>query len=241
MMALLSALVPAAARAQCTAMNLSGCPSPLFYDPSVAQINGAAPGTVTSMSVATAHGFAGSVANATTAPTVSLTTTVTGVMKGDGVGVSAATPGTDYLAPNGSGAALTGITFSQIAPSAASGQVPVGTGAGMALATLTAGANVSITNGPGSVTISATGTPPLTGTTGAIGGSSLAAGACSAGTVGVTGAASTSVVSATPQTYPGDGFFWSGYVSSSGVVTVKVCTVAAGTPAGSAYNVRVTQ
>ncbi len=238
-MTLLAALAPAHSWAQCSAMNLSGCPSPLFNDPSVAQINGGAPGTVTSVAVATAHGFAGSVANANAAPTITLSTTVTGVMKGDGTSASAAAAGTDYLAPNGSGAGLTGITFSQIAPSAASGQVPVGTGAGMTLATLTAGANVSITNGPGVVTISASGTPPLPGTTGAIGGSPLAAGACAAGTVGVAGAATTSVVSATPQTYPGDGFYWSGYVSSAGVVTVKVCAVAAGTPAGSAYNVRV--
>jgi hypothetical protein len=42
------------------------------------------------------------------------------------------------------------------------GQIPVGNGSGYTLATLTAGTNISITNGSGSVTISATGTGPIT-------------------------------------------------------------------------------
>jgi hypothetical protein len=37
------------------------------------------------------------------------------------------------------------------------GQVPIGTGAGYALATLTAGSNITITNASGSITIDATG------------------------------------------------------------------------------------
>jgi hypothetical protein len=82
---------------------------------------------------------------------------------------------------------------------------------------------------------------PLAGTTASIGGSALAAGACASGTVNVTGAATTMVASASPVTYPGDGMDWKSYVSSSGVVTVKVCAVTAGTPTASAYNVRVVQ
>jgi hypothetical protein len=57
-------------------------------------------GTVTTVSVATANGFGGTVSNPTTTPSISLTTTVTGLLKGNGVSVSAATPGTDYLASN---------------------------------------------------------------------------------------------------------------------------------------------
>jgi hypothetical protein len=56
-------------------------------------------GTVTSVSVSTANGFAGTVANATTTPAITLTTSVTGVLKGNGSSISAATAGTDYQAP----------------------------------------------------------------------------------------------------------------------------------------------
>jgi hypothetical protein len=83
--------------------------------------------------------------------------------------------------------------------------------------------------------------PNLSGTTGSIGGSALAAGACSSGTVAVTGATTSMSVVASPATYPGDGNFWEGYVSAAGTVTVKVCASIAATPTASAYNVRVLQ
>lgn len=76
--------------------------------------SGGGSGTVTSVSVATANGFAGTVATPTTTPAVTVETTVTGLLKGNGTGVSAATAGTDYLAPTGSGAGLTGITAAQV-------------------------------------------------------------------------------------------------------------------------------
>lgn len=78
-----------------------------------------------------------------------------------------------------------------------------------------------------------------TGTTGSIGGSLLAAGACSSGTVSVTSSTTAMAVAATPVTYPGDGNYWVGYVSTAGTVTVKVCAAVAGTPGASTYNVRV--
>lgn len=56
-------------------------------------------GTVTTVSVATSNGFAGSVANATSTPAITVSTTVTGILKGNGTAISAATAGTDYLAP----------------------------------------------------------------------------------------------------------------------------------------------
>lgn len=56
-------------------------------------------GTVTSVSVVSANGFAGSVATATTTPAITLSTTVTGLLKGNGTAISAATAGTDYMAP----------------------------------------------------------------------------------------------------------------------------------------------
>jgi len=60
---------------------------------------GGGSGTVTSVSVATANGLAGSVANASTTPAITLSTTVTGVLKGNGSAISAATANTDYQSP----------------------------------------------------------------------------------------------------------------------------------------------
>ncbi len=53
-------------------------------------------GTVTSVSVVSANGFAGTVATATSTPAITLTTTITGVLKGNGTAISAAVANTDY-------------------------------------------------------------------------------------------------------------------------------------------------
>lgn len=58
-------------------------------------------GTVTTVSVVTANGLAGTVANPTTTPAITLSTSVTGVVKGNGTTLSAASAGTDYVAPGG--------------------------------------------------------------------------------------------------------------------------------------------
>lgn len=83
--------------------------------------------------------------------------------------------------------------------------------------------------------------PILTNVSSAIGGGALLAGACASTTVAVTGAATTQVAVASPNTYPGDGNFWVAYVSSANTVTVKVCASVAATPTSSTYNVRVVQ
>jgi hypothetical protein len=67
-------------------------------------------GTVTTVSVATANGFAGNVATATSTPAITLTTSITGVIKGNGTAISAATAGTDYSL--GTSALATGIVKS---------------------------------------------------------------------------------------------------------------------------------
>ena len=56
-------------------------------------------GTVTSVSVVSANGFDGTVVNPTTTPAITLKTTVTGMVKGDGTAISAATPDVDYATP----------------------------------------------------------------------------------------------------------------------------------------------
>jgi hypothetical protein len=67
-------------------------------------------GTVTSVSVASANGFTGTVATNTTTPAITITTSITGVLKGNGTAISAATSGTDYSP--GTSALATGIVKS---------------------------------------------------------------------------------------------------------------------------------
>lgn len=76
------------------------------------------PGTVTGVTVETANGFEGTVADGSTTPQITLSTTASGMLKGAGGAIEAASAGTDYLAPAGSGAALTGITVSQVSGAA---------------------------------------------------------------------------------------------------------------------------
>lgn len=56
-------------------------------------------GTVTTVSIVSANGFSGSVANPTTTPSITLNTTIAGILKGNGTAISAATAGTDYITP----------------------------------------------------------------------------------------------------------------------------------------------
>lgn len=79
----------------------------------------------------------------------------------------------------------------------------------------------------------------LNAVTGPIGGFTVEGGGCMFGTVAVAGATSGMTVSVSPQTYPGDGIWATGFVSSAGVVTVKVCSVNSGYIPVSLYNVAV--
>lgn len=76
----------------------------LYYDTTTKRVTyGAAPsgsGSVSSVSVVSANGFAGTVATATTTPAITISTTVTGLLKGNGTAISAAVAGTDYLVSN---------------------------------------------------------------------------------------------------------------------------------------------
>jgi len=78
--------------------------------PTWAAAGGGGAGTVTSVSVVSANGLAGSVATATTTPAITLTTSITGILKGNGTAISAATSGTDYSL--GTSALATGIVKS---------------------------------------------------------------------------------------------------------------------------------
>jgi hypothetical protein len=117
-------------------------------------------GTVTAVSVVSANGLAGTVATATTTPAITLSTTVTGLLKGNGTAISTATSGTDY-APATSG---TSILYGDGA--GGFNNVTIGTGVSFAAGTLSAtGAGGTVTSVAQSFTgglISVSGSPITT-------------------------------------------------------------------------------
>jgi hypothetical protein len=125
-------------------------------------------GTVTSISVVSANGFAGTVANPTTTPAITLSTSVTGLIKGNGTALSAAVAATDYVAPSAY-ASANGLTMST---SRLLGRTTASTGAAEEISVaggLTLSGGV-LTGASGTVT-SVTGTSPVVssgGTTPAI-------------------------------------------------------------------------
>jgi hypothetical protein len=122
-------------------------------------------GTVTSVSVVSANGLAGTVATATTTPAITLSTTVTGIVKGNGTALSAASAGTDYVAPgaittSGLTMATARILGRTTASTGAVEEITVGTGLSLSGGSLTNSApdqTVSLTAGTG---ISISGTYP---------------------------------------------------------------------------------
>ena len=93
-------------------------------------------GTVTTVSVVSANGLAGSVANASSTPAITLSTSVTGVLKGNGTAISAATAGTDYVAPSGAlGTPSSGTLTNCTGLPVSTGISGLGSGVGTFLAT----------------------------------------------------------------------------------------------------------
>ena len=117
---------------------------------------GGGSGTVTQVSVVSANGLAGTVATSTTTPAITLSTTVTGILKGNGTTISAATAGTDYPAtgvisaggPTGSSSVVPVITWN------ANGQLTAVTTATITPSSI--GAVSSVTNSDSTLTISPT-------------------------------------------------------------------------------------
>lgn len=77
-------------------------------------------GTVTSVAVSSANGFGGSVANPNTSPSIQISTSVDGILIGNGTAVAAAVPGSDYVTPSSLTAAqivsIVGTIFPATAP-----------------------------------------------------------------------------------------------------------------------------
>lgn len=95
-------------------------------------------GTVTSLSVVSANGLAGTVATSTTTPAITLSTTITGLLKGNGTAISGAVSGADY-APATSGTsilkALSGgftnaVSGTDYAPATSGSSILYGNGSG---------------------------------------------------------------------------------------------------------------
>lgn len=128
---------------------------------------GGGSGTVTSVSVVSANGLAGTVATATTTPAITLSTSVTGVLKGNGTAISAATAGTDYVVPGGalgtpSSGTLTNATGLPLT-TGVTGLLPVANGGtGTATPALVAGTNVTITGTWPNQTINSSGGGSMT-------------------------------------------------------------------------------
>ena len=134
---------------------------------------GGGSGTVTSVSVVTANGLAGTVATATTTPAITLSTSVTGVVKGNGTALSAATAGTDYVAPGGAlGTPSSGTLTNTTGLPISTGVSGLGTGVATALAANVGSAGAPVVNGgalgtPSSGALTnATGLPISTGVSG---------------------------------------------------------------------------
>lgn len=109
---------------------------------------GSGSGTVTVLSVASANGFTGSVASSTTTPAITIATSVTGLLKGNGAAISAAVSKTDYLP------ATTGTNVIQM--SDGSGGL-TGAASGTNYAPATSGSSLLKANGSGGFS-NATGT-----------------------------------------------------------------------------------
>lgn len=111
-------------------------------------------GSVTSVSFTNANGFTGTVTNPSTTPTISVGTSLTGLLKGTGSGLTSATSGSDFVTP---GAVLTsGLTT---ASGVLLGRTTAGTGA---IEGISVGTGLSLSGG----TLSATSSAPLSGTKG---------------------------------------------------------------------------
>lgn len=75
--------------------------APFYYNTNSAAWTPFGSGTVTSVSVVSANGLAGTVATATTTPAITLSTTITGILQGNGTAISAAsTTGTGSVVLN---------------------------------------------------------------------------------------------------------------------------------------------
>lgn len=205
-------------------------PVNVYVDPTTHRLKvdmAAGTGTVTSVSVVSANGLAGTVATATTTPAITLSTTVTGLLKGNGTAISAATAGTDYTA----------LAFKTIS---VSGQSDVVADTAADTLTLVAGTNVTITTDAAtdSITINSSGGASgiTVGTTTVTGGTTTKVLYDNAGVVGeytVSGSGSVAMTTSPVFTTPNLG-------TPSAAVLTNATGTASGLTAGAVTNATLT-
>lgn len=112
---------------------------------------GGSGGTVTTVSGVDTNGFAWSIANPTTTPALTLSTSITGIIKGDGTALSAAVSGTDLKTIGGTSILGSGdIALNAGTVTSVSGTAPVSSSGGttptISMAAASAGANGYLTS-----------------------------------------------------------------------------------------------
>lgn len=151
-----------------TALAITGVTSSLLKTNSTGGVVAAVSGTdyqpagtyVTAVSIASANGFAGSSSGGAT-PALTLSTTITGLLKGNGTAISAASAGVDYQAAGNYITALTGDLTASGPGSAAATLATVNSNVGSFT-----NANITV-NGKGLVTAASNGTDLTWSTTSA--------------------------------------------------------------------------
>lgn len=161
-------------------------------------------GSVSTVSVVNANGFNGSVANATSTPAITIGTSLTGLLKGTGAGISSAAAGTDYQAPitlttTGTSGAATLVGNTLNVPNYSSTAYLAGTGLTLTtntfsvntsqnistLSNLTTNGLIKTSGGTGALSIATAGTDYLTPTGNGSGLTNLNASNISSGTLPV--------------------------------------------------------
>ncbi len=161
-------------------------------------------GSVTTVSVASANGFTGTVATASSTPAVTIGTSLSGILKGNGTALSVATAGTDYQAPitlttTGTSGAATLVGNTLNVPNYAGTSYTAGTGLTLTtntfsvntsqnistLSNLTTNGLIKTSGGTGALSIATAGTDYLTPTGNGSGLTSLNASNISSGTLPV--------------------------------------------------------
>lgn len=169
-------------------------------------------GGVSTVSVASANGFAGTVANATTTPAITLSTSINGPVKGNGTALQAASASDIYNLFSGTPSSTCYLSGSGAC------SVPSGSGTGLTSVGLSAPSFLTVTGNPltanGTLALSYSGTalPIANGGTGNTTGNAATATSIAGGTANQipyqTGAGATSFFSASNygvQTYGGTG------------------------------------
>lgn len=110
-------------------------------------------GTVTAVSVASANGFAGTSSGGST-PALTLSTSITGMLKGNGTAISAGTANTDYLIP-----ALANTAVSQFKTATFNSQTTIATTSGSITIDWTTAQNQKQTEPTGTITYTFTAPP----------------------------------------------------------------------------------